>query len=98
LPFVYFKNYAPGTPGGRDHLKDETEFFADPIAPPKSDRWGPGSRIPAIFISPHVKRGFVDHTIYETTSILAFLEKRFEIEPLTDRKAKANPLSGIFLR
>jgi len=77
---------------------DEYGGFWDPVAPPAIDRWGPGSRIPAVFISPLVKRGFVDHTVYETTSILAYLEKRFGLEPLSTRDAKANPLSGIFAR
>jgi phospholipase C len=27
-PFAYFARYAPGTPG-RDHLKDEVDFFRD---------------------------------------------------------------------
>ena len=75
---------------------DEHGGFWDPKAPPQKDRWGLGTRIPAIFISPHVKKGFVDHTQYETTSILAFLEKRYDLKPLTDRDKQANPLTGIW--
>jgi phospholipase C len=75
---------------------DEHGGFWDPIAPPVIDRWGPGSRIPAVFISPHVRERHVDHTLYETVSILAFLEKRFDLKPLSERDAKASPLTGIF--
>jgi acid phosphatase len=43
---------------------------------------GPGTRIPAIIVSPFAKRGVVDHTQYDTGSIVRFLDRRFGIEPL----------------
>ena len=52
---------------------DENGGFWDHVAPPKGDRWGPGTRIPAIIISPYAKRGYVDHTSYDTTSIIKFI-------------------------
>jgi hypothetical protein len=42
-----------------------------------ADQWGPGSRVPTILISPYVKAGVVDHTVYDTTSILTLLENKF---------------------
>src|SRR5215212_5457360 len=42
------------------------------MAPPRGDRWGPGSRIPTVIASPYAKKRFVDHTVYDTTSILQF--------------------------
>jgi phospholipase C len=159
-PFMYFATYADGTEAKKEHLKDETEFFAaakngtlpsvsfvkplgiddehpgysdvyhgethavqlinavlngpdgkdaliiltydenggfwDHVAPPVIDRWGPGCRIPAIIISPFAKKGFVDHTQYETVSILAFIEHRWDLKPLTARDKNANPLRGAF--
>ncbi len=41
---------------------DENGGFWDHVAPPAGDRWGPGSRIPAIIVSPFAKKGYVDHT------------------------------------
>ena len=35
---------------------DENGGFWDHVAPPKGDRWGPGTRIPAIIVSPFAKR------------------------------------------
>jgi acid phosphatase len=35
---------------------DENGGWWDHVAPPKGDRWGPGSRIPAIIVSPFAKR------------------------------------------
>ena len=61
---------------------DENGGFWDHVAPPKADRWGPGSRIPALIISPFAKKGFVDHTQYDTTSILRFVTRRFELAAL----------------
>ncbi len=75
---------------------DENGGFWDHVAPPVIDRWGPGTRVPAIIISPFAKKGFVDHTSYETVSILAFIEKRWNLEPLTDRDRNANPLQNAF--
>jgi acid phosphatase len=61
---------------------DENGGWWDHVAPPKGDRWGPGSRIPAIMISPHVRKGHVEHTIYDTGSIARFLTRRFALEKL----------------
>ena len=61
---------------------DENGGWWDHVAPPKGDRWGPGTRIPAMLIGPHVKKGFVDHTIYDTGSIARFLTRRFNLEKL----------------
>jgi acid phosphatase len=61
---------------------DENGGFWDHVAPPKGDRWGPGTRIPALVISPYAKKGFVDHTQYDTTSILRLITKRYSLPQL----------------
>jgi acid phosphatase len=61
---------------------DENGGFWDHVAPPKADRWGPGSRIPALIVSPFARKGFVDHTQYDTTSILRLITKRFALPAL----------------
>jgi len=76
---------------------DENGGFWDHVAPPKIDRWGPGSRVPTLIISPYARRGFVDHTTYDTSSILALIEHRFGLKPLTARDAHANDLSAAFI-
>lgn len=75
---------------------DENGGFWDHVAPPKGDRWGPGTRIPAIFISPFAKRNFVDHTSYDTTSIIKFITLRFGLEPLPGVRANAGDLTNAF--
>jgi len=61
---------------------DENGGWWDHVAPPKGDRWGPGTRIPALVVSPYAKRGHVDHTIYDTGSIQRFINRRFGLAPL----------------
>ena len=75
---------------------DENGGFWDHVAPPEIDRWGPGTRVPAIIVSPFAKKGHVDHTFYDTTSILKLIENRFGLAPLTERDAKANDLQEAF--
>jgi len=54
---------------------DENGGWWDPVAPPQGDRWGPGTRIPALVVSPFAKKGAVDHNFYDTTSILRFITR-----------------------
>jgi acid phosphatase len=49
----------------------------DHVAPPHRDIWGPGSRVPCLVISPYAKQSFIDHTQYDTSSILSTIEARF---------------------
>ncbi len=67
---------------------DENGGWWDHVAPPKGDRWGPGTRIPAIVVSPHARKGFVDHTIYDTGSILRFISRRFSLKQLPGLKLR----------
>ena len=61
---------------------DEFGGAWDHVAPPQGDQLGPGARIPAIIISPFAKRGVVDHTQYDTESILRLITRRFDLELL----------------
>ena len=72
---------------------DENGGFWDHVPPPHGDRWGPGSRIPTLIISPFARHGFVDHTMYDTTSILKFITKRFGLKPLPGVRARAGDLT-----
>ncbi|HSY85095.1 MAG TPA: alkaline phosphatase family protein [Verrucomicrobiae bacterium] len=73
---------------------DENGGLWDHVAPPATDKWGPGTRVPTIIISPFAKRGFIDHTVYDTTSILKLIETRYGLVPLGTRDAGAADLSN----
>lgn len=75
---------------------DENGGFFDHVAPPKGDRFGPGTRIPAVVISPYAKKGFVDHTYYDTVSILKFITKRFNLKPLAGFRQATGDLTNAF--
>jgi acid phosphatase len=79
---------------------DENGGWWDHVPPPRgegwSDRWGPGTRVPAIIVSPYARRGYVDKTPYDTTSILKFITRRFGLEPLPGVRAKAGDLTNAF--
>jgi acid phosphatase len=61
---------------------DEFGGAWDHVPPPKGDLLGPGTRIPALIISPYAKRGSVDHTQYDTESILRLITRRFDLKTL----------------
>jgi phospholipase C len=44
-----------------------------------------GVRVPTVLVSPWIRKGTVDHTLYDHATILATLERRFGLNPLTDR-------------
>ena len=55
-----------------------------------------GFRIPNIVVSPFAVPHLVDHTPIDTTAILAFIEKRFGLSPLTKRDAAQPDISFFF--
>ena len=74
----------------------------DHVAPPGQgsatigahDAFGPGTRIPALVISRSLKSSGVDHTVYDTTSIMATIERSFGLAPVATRDAVVNDLSN----
>ena len=75
---------------------DDFGGFYDHVAPPAVDRYGFGPRVPMIVISPYVKEGTVSHTVYESASVLQFVETRHQVKPLTNRDIEANSLLDMF--
>jgi phospholipase C len=80
---------------------DEWGGFFDHVTPPSvpddrasddldTDHGQLGFRVPALVLSPYARTGHVHHEgPYEHTSILRFIEYRFDLEPLTTRTANA---------
>ena len=67
---------------------DENGGRWDHVVPPnRADGWGVGVRVPALIISPFVRKGAVDNHEYETVSILKLIERRFNLAPLGARDA-----------
>jgi acid phosphatase len=73
---------------------DEFGGAWDHVAPPQGDLLGPGARIPALVISPFAKMGTVDHTQYDTESILRLITRRFDLEVLPGITMRDRGLAG----
>ncbi len=73
---------------------DENGGQWDEVAPPKADLAGPGTRIPAMIISPFAKRGFVDHTPYDTGSIARFITHRWSLPVLPGLQLRDSSLEA----
>ncbi|WP_254185687.1 alkaline phosphatase family protein [Nocardioides panacis] len=96
-------------PQGKDTLVvvtyDEFGGQWDHVSPPAAgarkgthDVWGPGTRIPALVVGRSLKRSGVDHTSYDTTSILATIERSYGLAPLSSRDRAVNDLSHAVAR
>jgi phospholipase C len=55
-----------------------------------------GFRVPFILVSPWAKPNFVSHVARDHTSILRFIESRFDLQPLTARDAAQDDMSEFF--
>ncbi len=73
---------------------DENGGQWDHVAPPKGDKVGPGTRIPALIISPFSKKGTVDHTPYDTASVLRLITRRFGLDLLPGLKQRDDALKA----
>jgi phospholipase C len=64
--------------------------------PPAYDRLG--FRVPAVIVSPYARPGYVTSTVYDHTSILKLIERKWNLPPLTRRDAAAtDPLDALDL-
>jgi len=55
-----------------------------------------GIRVPVVAVSPYARRHFDSHKAYDHTSILRFIETRFDLGALTKRDANADPMLDLF--
>jgi phospholipase C len=75
---------------------DESGGFYDHVPPRqagkargRADFFGPGSRVPTIIVSPFARKVIIDHTQYETTSILKLIGERHRLEPIPSTRYRA---------
>jgi len=78
-----------------DHVPPQPACAPDDI-PPVLDPGGvvaafdqTGLRVPMFAISPYAKRGYVSHVVTDHTSVLRFVETKFDLPALTHRDANA---------
>jgi phospholipase C len=85
-----------------DHVPPPPACLPDAIPPDLQPGDEPGAfdnygiRVPFVAISPFSKRAYVSHNVFDHTSILRFIETRFDLPALTNRDANANPMLDLF--
>jgi phospholipase C len=75
---------------------DEGGGWFDHVRPPSVDRFGLGTRVPTLIVSPYARRGVVAHGQYDHASILKFIEWRWNLAPLTERDRRATAFLEAF--
>ncbi len=88
--------------GGYDHVPPPAAPAPDSIAPILQPGDQPGDfaqygiRVPAMIISPYAKPNYVSHVVHDHTSILKFLETKWNLPAMTYRDANADDLLDSF--
>ena len=77
-------------------LYDDWGGWYDHVVPPQVDENGYGMRVPAILVSPYARRGHIDSTELDFTSVPKFIEENWDLKPLAERDAKANSFISAF--
>jgi phospholipase C len=75
---------------------DDFGGLYDHVAPPQVDQFGLGPRVPLLIISPYAKEGYVSHSLYDHTSVLKFIETRYNLKALTSRDVAASNMLDSF--
>ena len=70
------------------------DIHVPPDQPGGYDRYG--FRVPAVIVSPYSRPDYVSHVVHDHTSILRFVETRFDLPALTRRDANADPMLEFF--
>ena len=86
--------------GYYDHVPPPTAVAPDDIGPlwpahPYDGFARYGFRVPAVVVSPWSRPGHVTSVVHDHTSILAMVERKWNLPPLTRRDAAANDLSDF---
>jgi len=85
-----------------DHVPPPAACLPDAIPPALRPDDVPGAfdnygiRVPFVAVSPFSRKGFVSHKVYDHTSVLRFVETRFDLPALTRRDANADPMLDLF--
>ena len=77
-------------------LYDDWGGWYDHVVPPQVDQAGYGARVPGLLVSPYAKKGYIDSTQLDFTSVLKFIESNWNVASLASRDASANNFLSAF--
>ena len=75
---------------------DDWGGWYDHVLPPSVDADGYGFRVPAFLVGGYARRGHIESTTLDYTSILRFIEDNWGLEPLASRDRLASSIAGAF--
>jgi phospholipase C len=75
---------------------DDWGGWYDHVKPIQVDEYGYGPRVPVLLVSPYAKSGYIDNTVLDFTSMLKFIERNWNIAPLSQRDTNANNFLSAF--
>jgi phospholipase C len=88
--------------GYYDHVPPPPALAPDSIAPvvqPGEKNYEGfrryGIRVPGLIVSPFSKTNYVSHMVFDHTSVLAFVERKWNLPAITMRDANANDLTDL---
>jgi phospholipase C len=73
---------------------DDFGGFYDHVPPPRADYLAYGPRVPTIMISPYARKHYVDHTRYDFSSILRYIEDKYHLARLGAYDVNAKSITG----
>ena len=88
--------------GYYDHVPPPAALVPDSVAPMLTPDDVPGTfdrygfRVPLIVVSPWARRGYVSRVVQDHTSVLAFVERKWNLPAMTFRDANAHPMTDYF--
>jgi phospholipase C len=88
--------------GYYDHVPPPRAIKPDSTPPMLSPRDRPGAydrygfRVPLLVVSPWAKPNYVSNVVQDHTSILAFIERKWNLPAMTHRDANAHPMTDYF--
>lgn len=77
-------------------LYDDWGGWFDHVKPPQVDNFGYGFRVPGLLVSPYARKGFIDNTQLDFTSLLKFIEENWSVAPLASRDTAASNFMEAF--
>jgi phospholipase C len=85
-----------------DHVPPPAACVPDSIKPVLSSTSVPGAydrygfRVPFVLVSPYAKRHYVSHNTYSHSSILKYIENKFNLPSLSYRDANSDGMTDLF--
>jgi phospholipase C len=90
----YYDHVAPPAAVPPDDIPPDLTLSAKGTYPARFDRYG--FRVPFIVVSPWGQPDYVSHQVMDHTSVLAFIEHKWNLPPMTRRDAAAWPMLDLF--